>query len=331
MLLRCCGAPAEWSGNDEKHRETIQSIMEDWRHLGEPTLLAACPTCRKKFREYMPEVPILSVYEKIDEWSGSSPQPETVSGAWAVFDPCSARHKDSLKNAVRSLARKSGVELHPLPEQDEIARCCGFGGQPAIANPAYAKFVADRRIAESELPYLAYCINCRDVFNRAGKEAKHILEALYPPRDKSARHEKLPTVTERRNNRVYLKRTLLKTYWGEDMELKEPVYDFELVIGDELKASMDEQRILEGEIYEVVDFLRQTGRRVRNAETGSHSGYKQVGHMTYWVEYRETERPEQLLLINVYAHRISIDPEKLWRGVRTEDYLQGREDANGET
>jgi Fe-S oxidoreductase len=338
ILLRCCGAPAEWSGDDGKHRACLQSITEDWRRMGKPTLLAACPTCIKKFREYLPALPILSVYEALDDRlpSLAPANPKPAADAWAIFDPCSARHREPLKAAVRSLARKAGIALKPLPIQDDIARCCGFGGQPAAANPEYARFVAEKRIAESALPYITYCVNCRDVFTDAGKASKHILEILFPPETQPANDrpadERLsgdrpahgqPTVTERRNNRIYLKRNLLKTYWGEDMQPQQPTYGFELVIDDALKAKINRQRILESEVYEVVDFLTRTGRRVRNETTGSLSGYKQVGHMTYWVEYRKTDRPDLFLLTNVYAHRMSIERENMWNGVRPEEYLRG--------
>jgi hypothetical protein len=323
IFLRCCGAPAEWSGDDEKHRASIQAIMEDWAQLGEPTLLAACPTCIKKFREYMPSIPVLSVYEALDEREDAKGAAR-ASGVWTVFDPCSARHKENLKKAVRSLAKTAGLTLEPMPMQDDTARCCGFGGQPAVANPKYAKFVTERRIAESALPYVTYCINCRDVFAEAGKETKHILEILFPPADAPRNApRKQPTVTEQRSNRIYLKRNLLKTYWGEEMKPNEPIYAFEIIIDDDLKAKISNQKILESEVFEVVDFLLRSGRTVKNEETGIHSGYKQVGRMTCWVDYKETNRPGQFRLVNVYTHRMSIDLENMWNGLRPEDYLRG--------
>nr|HML38931.1 4Fe-4S dicluster domain-containing protein [Bacillota bacterium] len=53
LLLRCCGAPAEWSGDEEKFNGEVETVYKLWRELGKPTLILACPTCEKKFKTYM--------------------------------------------------------------------------------------------------------------------------------------------------------------------------------------------------------------------------------------------------------------------------------------
>ena len=37
LLLRCCGAPAEWSGDEEKFGREIETIYKLWDELGKPT------------------------------------------------------------------------------------------------------------------------------------------------------------------------------------------------------------------------------------------------------------------------------------------------------
>jgi hypothetical protein len=64
--------------------------------------------------------------------------------------------------------------------------------------------------------------------------------------------------------------------------------------------------------------MRRTGRSAQNPQAGTHSGYRKIGHMTYWAEYRERSAGE-LELVNVYAHRMSIDMERIWNGHRTRD------------
>jgi hypothetical protein len=455
MLLMCCGAPAEWAGDTEKHMELIVHIRSEWAAMGSPTLLMACPSCLREFREYLPDIETVSVYEWLSERlagggadlagrdAGSAEHGEGGAGAcirtgetvasgrlpggptgdgrrtersWAVFDPCSSRHEKGARTAVRELARRAGLVPEELPIQSDIARCCGYGGQPSGADPAFAARVAKDRADESEMPYITWCFNCRDAFVKEGKEAKHILELLFPPEraglpstecrglsvgscassedvrsagstDGSATSTEgsiqymLPTVSERRRNREYLKGKIMSEYVGavdgnaasnvreahtgetliqdtggigdegmrhgsgqrlpDDARLGRQ-YDFALDIPDEVLRKMDGQRILVDDVYEVVDFMRRTGRRVFDPAAGTRSGYRKIGHMTYWVSYREadgaqigagaggeavaeietvacSEAEAVLAVTDVYAHRMSIDIEQIWNGHKTRE------------
>jgi Fe-S oxidoreductase len=316
ILTRCCGAPAEWSGDEAAHKKSLDEFARDWIAMGEPLLLAACPTCVRELKEYLPQIPVTTIYEKLDELQDltfSANTPET----WAVFDPCSAGHSPELKSAVRNLALRSGIRLGTLPLQDEIARCCGYGGQPSIDDPVYAQFVAKKRVSESELPYITYCINCREAFKSEGKKTVHILELLFSSAEKKLlTNTSSPTVTQRRTNRVMLKKELLKKYWGEEMDIPKKDYGFDLDIPDVLRKKLDSAKILEDEIYETIDFALYTSRYVVDEETGARSAYHKIGHMTYWVTFAG-ELPH-LTLINAYSHRMSIELEPVWNGVKVE-------------
>lgn len=330
LILRCCGAPAEWSGDENRFDNEIHEIQRLWETLGRPKLILACPTCIKKFKTYMADIPVVSLYEIIAEWDAEAAglpdagrdrikDPEKT---WSVFDACAARYEDGMKQAVRALAENAGCRLEPLPLHDAFEQCCGFGGQPGAANPKYAEFVVQKRISESENPYITYCINCRDSFAHAGKEAVHILDLLFGD-GKSP--QKTATVSERRENRIRLKNNLLKAYRNvEPEERKEP--DRIISISGELKAKLDRERILEEDVISVLDFCERTGRRVYLPETGNYSGYREIGYTTYWVEYRPVLSaavacgPEDgcFEIVNAYAHRMKIELEPVWNGKKTE-------------
>jgi Fe-S oxidoreductase len=337
LILRCCGAPAEWSGDEERFKGEIEAIRRQWEALGKPKLILACPTCEKKFKAYMPDIPVTSVYEIIADWGietggpadnggGSSQKPAKI---WSVFDACAARHENGMKEAVRALAEKAGCRLEPLPLHDSFEQCCGFGGQPGAANPEYAEFVVQKRITECENPYITYCINCRDSFVHGGKEAVHILDLIFGIGNAP---EKLATVSERRGNRIRLKRDLLKEYRNiETEEMKQP--GRKVRISEELKEKLDRERILEEDAISVLDFCERTGRRVFLPEKGIYSGYREIGYTTYWVEYKlprttkadgttgaETEAPT-CELVNAYAHRMKIELEPVWNGKKMEQDL----------
>jgi len=332
LILQCCGAPAEWAGIVEKHQESIDSIRNAWESMGRPVLILACPTCGRKFQDYLPEIPTVFIYELMEQL-GYQEDPdqirnllgdEMIDGGLSVFDPCASRKMPALQKSVRKYAGEIGCKIVPLAQNGPNANCCGYGGQPGITDPAYEKFVRDRRIAEGDKPYITYCVNCRDAFLDAGKPAVHLLDILFPWEEESL--YRLPTVTERRRYREALKKKLLEKYWGEEMneEIKEAMNEegnkgaaMELVMTEELRQKISRERILEEDLKEVIDFCQRTNRRIYNQETGTYSGYRQIGHMTYWVEYiPETE--ERIRLANAYSHRMKIELEAVWNGRKVE-------------
>ena len=50
LLLRCCGVPAAWSGDEEMHQRELADIRSDWEALGKPILILACPSCGQTIR-----------------------------------------------------------------------------------------------------------------------------------------------------------------------------------------------------------------------------------------------------------------------------------------
>ena len=324
LMLRCCGVPAEWSGDEEKFDHEINAIRKSWEELGKPVLIMACPTCKKKFKTYLTDIPVTSLYEILADWGVEASCGRKTDRAYSVFDACAARHEDEMKKAVRTLAGVSGYRLGPLPLHDAVEQCCSFGGQPGAANPEYAEFVVKKRIAESENPYITYCINCRDAFLDAGKEAVHILDILFSGGETA---RKLATVSERRENRILLRRNLLKKYRNIETaeDRKENIRN--VYISEELKKKLNKNRILEEDVVKVLDFCERSGRRVFLPDKGIYGGYSEIGYTTYWVEYRMPKPAEgagssdgrapasaSYELVNAYAHRMKIEQEPVWNG-----------------
>lgn len=323
ILLRCCGVPAQWSGDEEKFDMEIQELRSQWISMGKPILIVACPTCLKKFKECMDEIPVISLYEIMAEWGfdfqewkkGASGKLGWDEKIFSVFDPCASIYEKEMQQAVRTLAVKAGISLIPLLKNEAYPHCCSFGGQSAIANPEYAEFVRNRRISEGESPYIAYCINCRDIFRDGGKETVHILDILF---GEGVLVKKLATVSERRENRILLKNRLLKDIWNQEPEVKKIDPLIGLIISEPLVSKLNEQRILEEDIMDVVAFCETTGRKVYNPKTQSYKGYKEIGFTTYWVEYKEASQEKMFDLLNAYSHRMKIELETVWNGEKYE-------------
>jgi Fe-S oxidoreductase len=105
----------------------------------------------------MADLPVISLYEIMDQWGAGTglreyaweTEPGTV---YSVFDACAARKEPGMKKAVRRLAESAGCKLEPLRRHDAYEQCCGYGGQPGIANPGYAEFVTRKRTRKAAIP-----------------------------------------------------------------------------------------------------------------------------------------------------------------------------------
>jgi len=339
LLLRCCGAPAEWAGDEALFEQKLAEIRREWQALGGPALALACPSCMRLFEKHLPEIKIVSVYEILASAAdttnitnlanATSEAGSPNSPNWAVFDACAAARLTpektvALKESVRTLAQAAGLAPAELPIQSEISRCCGFGGQPDMASPEFAAKVAKGRAEESELPYVCYCSNCRDAFVRAGKPAIHILETLllndrhfglpHSP-DGSLAMTKVATATERRENREWLKAMLT------DAKLQEgKSYNFTLQIDEKLLAQMDKERILVNDALAVAEHMQKTRESIYNPAEKTHSGFLQIGKTTFWVSYtkaseKTADGKDALILTNIYTHRIAFVPEQNWNAL----------------
>ena len=313
LLLRCCGVPADWAGNEEIHEAALDSLKADWEALGKPTMIMACPSCMRHFREYLPEIPMISLYEIYDRWALPVPGSNAIDieQTWSIFDPCSARNCDDMQDAVRKLMANAGIPLEELPGGDKHG-CCGFGGNIEVASPKMAAKVTEDRSALSDNPYITYCFNCRDVFHDDGKPATHILDILLGLEGPG---EELPTVTERRCNRVILKEQLLDEIWEETMNEK-PVLKYELIIDAEMKAKMNSLKILEEDVCHVIEMGELHGRKAYDPKAETYKCYREIGRITCWVEYKPVGDAYEV--INVYTHRMKIELEVVFNGRKTD-------------
>jgi len=252
----------------------------------------------KMLGSYLPEIETISLYEVIPKKQFDKNE------AWAVFDPCSAKGRPDMRNSIRDHAKAMGLSIEPLPVQENIQRCCGFGGQPEDADPAFVKTVREDRAKESDLPYLCYCMNCREAFLKERKPSAHILELRYADADGTP--ELSPT--KRRANRELLKASLLNNSHRESHNT---------IIPDEVLARMDEDRIIAEDVYAVIDHMKSTKESVYHPKTGVHSGSLVIGKTTYWVDYMD-----DMTVINAYMHRMAVEHEEVWAGATKEQRRQ---------
>ena len=48
LMLGCCGAICDWAGRYEMYGQQFEFIENELAKLGYPTVIAACPSCKKR-------------------------------------------------------------------------------------------------------------------------------------------------------------------------------------------------------------------------------------------------------------------------------------------
>lgn len=304
IWMSCCGAPVLWAGEEALHGEQIETLRREWQELGSPTVIFACPSCRKMFEKYLPEIPGVFLEQVMEEWGlpeRSGKLPVDVP-TFTLFDPCAARDYPELRDSVRRLAAAMRLSWEDLPSEGEKARCCGYGGHINIAAPNYTRKVVREQMEGQELPYLTYCVNCRESFAGQGKETIHLLDLLF---GLNGTERPAGTVTERRNERLAAKRELLKTCWNETMEEEEGM---NLLVEKELERKLSAEQILVSDMEQVVAHCEAENCGVLDPDNGHIIGHLKIMNMTYWAEY-EVLKDGGFRLHNGYAHRMNLEGE----------------------
>ncbi len=302
LILGCCGAPANWAGREELFRETLQATENNWRELGCPTVITACPTCYSMFYHNLPGVPVETLWTLLDRIGLSEGSPGLPAMKLAVHDSCTARHEAPLHQSVRNLLGRLGHEVEELPHNRETTVCCGYGGLMMFADREVARKTVARRIGESRADYLTYCAMCRDNFAGQGKRAIYLLDLLFAGDHEELAGRAAPTYSQRQDNRARLKRELLRDLWGETVA--EPQIAVKLTIPADVRRVMEDRMILEDDVAQVIAHAENAGGKLRDAASGRYLASHRPAGVTYWVEYSPVDGG--FLVHNAYSHRIEI-------------------------
>lgn len=306
LLLGCCGAPAHWSGREEESRQIIARWQRQWDDMGQPRLIVACSTCIRMFDTLWPEAPVQSLWTTLEHVGPPTSGDAAPAASLAFHDPCTTRHMPEIQEAARRLAAHLGADITELPLTRQETECCGFGGLMQNANAALARQVVDRRAALSEHDYLAYCAMCRDNLAAAGKRTLHLLDLMFPDArhpDPAARPR--PGWSQRRENRTRLKQDLLRNVWSEPGQAAGPDHrGIVLIMSDEVRRRLDERRILEEDVQQVIARAEAHGRQLRHPATGRLRAAFRPRHVTFWVEY--APHADGFEVFNAYCHRMIV-------------------------
>jgi hypothetical protein len=308
-MLRCCGAPADWSGREELFSDSLRDITAQWEEMGRPQMILACSTCYEIFKTHFSEASILSLWEVMDHLGlpEATPNSTVPLRVLAVHDACSTRHERQIHESVRNILRRLGFRIEELPLNRDKTECCGYGGLMFFANPELAANLITKRIGQSDSDYLAYCAMCRDYLASRGKRTLHLLDLVLGCPTDSAARRRGPGYSLRHENRVRLKNTLLKDLWGQTPAGEENYGVIRLSISDEIRELLEQRQILDSDIRQVIDFAERSGIKLVNGRTGRFLAHYKPAAVTYWVEY--TPAGAEFIIHNAYSHRMEVAEE----------------------
>ncbi|MDD2568906.1 MAG: FAD-dependent oxidoreductase [Clostridia bacterium] len=303
LFLGCCGAPADWAGQEKLFNETMAELIAKWQDMGEPTMIVGCTTCYQQFKAARPEMKLLSLWEVFAEHG--LPEVAREPKSVAVHDTCTARHEGEIQEAVRQILDETGYKVEELEFSREKTRCCGYGGLVFYGDKKMAKEFVQARAEESKLPYVAYCSVCRDFFVNAGKPAYHILDIIWGKDSPKKALQKGANISQKEANRIKLKQNLLQKYWHEKMPV--PNSEIKLFISDEVKEVLEERLITETNIRQVIAAANASGKKLIRPADGHFIIVHKPGIITYWVEY--LPKADGFEIFNAYSHRIHISED----------------------
>lgn len=298
IAVRCCGAPARWAGDEALYRQELDRLSTLWEQSGKPVLLLACPSCMRYLKEQLPQIPVEPVYRYLDA-AAREDRPEA-----AVFDPCAARGDGALQALIREKSRQAGVSLRELPEHGQYAQCCSWGGHGYAVNPLFVHAQAEQQAAQSSVPYLAYCANCRDVLRMHGKACWHILDLLLGINDAG---RVPPTLSERRENRRAVKQALAAAC-GIPQEDRKEKRNMQLILTEDIARKLSEDLILEEDIVALIDYCERGQQYLLDGQTNHRIGHLRRGYITYWAEYAPED--DGWRVFNAYSHRMQLKNDR---------------------
>jgi Fe-S oxidoreductase len=301
IWLDCCAAPARWAGREEEFKAMLAHLEGTWKDMGRPQVLAACSTCLQIFREHLPGIEIVSVWTLLAGTPLGLVTPHPT--ALALTDPCTSRHDQATRQAVRSLLSAMGQDLAPLAMSGELTECCGFGGLMDGADPGLARKVAAARVGQSDAAFLTYCAMCRDQLAKTGKGVLHLLDLLLPDCIHAA-DEPPASISARRAGRRKLKGDILAKYGATESVAHDPKGNLRLVISASVAALLEERRILEDDIRGVLLNAAGLGSSFVHNASGQRLASARLGEVTFWVSFRHIDRAYHI--DRCWSHRMTI-------------------------
>lgn len=312
LMLGCCGIPARWAGQQALFSETIEHFKAELDKLGRPRVITACTSCLSIFEECCSGMELVSLWEVLDGLDLSAAAGAAAvlpKNTLAVHDPCTVRHREDLRNTVRGICTRLGLDIVEHQYNGELTDCCGYGGLMQFANPPLGSKAAQVKAERSEHPGLVYCAMCRDNLVAEGRPAAHLLDYIFfDSKAGDPLQRSNPGFSGRHENRARLREQLLTGLWGETVGAGPEHKKIVVVINQEVSDLLNSRHILEEDIQKVIQHAEQTGKHLINPHNSHRLASFKPVRVTYWLEYEPIGRG--YVIHNGYSHRMQLPEER---------------------
>jgi Fe-S oxidoreductase len=179
MILACCAKPSHDLGYVGHFQSVFGELLHRLSARGVKTVLTACPSCTKIFREYGKGLSVLTVYEVFHHQGGMEIAPAGSKGEISVHDPCQLRDYPEVQSAIRKLVVDLGYTVLEMRHRGKMAMCCGEGGAVGCIESRFSRGWTEIQQQESEGQRLVTsCAGCAGFLGRVTPTC-HILDLLF--------------------------------------------------------------------------------------------------------------------------------------------------------
>ncbi len=212
IVLDCCAKPSHDLGREERFAFLFDELKSGLIAQGIRTVVTACPSCHRVFRDYGGELSVTTVYEFMRE-HGLPPRGKT-EGSVSVHDPCAVRFETGLHEDVRHLIRAVGLTVCEMEHHCENTVCCGEGGAVGFLAPEFSRHWQAVRKKEAESRrIITYCAGCIQAL-QSRVPVSHLLDLLFEPRAAMEGRVRVSRAPFTYWNRIRLKSRLKKQMRG---------------------------------------------------------------------------------------------------------------------
>ena len=124
------------------YADTIVFLDRQLAFLGNPTVIAGCPTCKKNLAKDE-DLQVQGIWEILEE-IGLPEKAKRLNKPIAVHDACGARGDAETQASIRRIAESLGCQVTETPYEGDKSPCCGYGGLTQYTNRGLAKEMTDK-------------------------------------------------------------------------------------------------------------------------------------------------------------------------------------------
>lgn len=174
----CCGYPLMGAGMPEKIKALMSHNLQRVKKVGAKRIVFTCPSCYHTWKTfYKPKTEILSSSEYLEQLLMQKRIPlKEINAVVTYHDPCDLGRNSNVYDSPREVLKAiPGLRLVELPNNRQLAVCCGGGGNLEMVDPELSGKVAQMKIEEIQATkadmVVSSCQQClRTITTRARRQ-----------------------------------------------------------------------------------------------------------------------------------------------------------------